>query len=1048
MKKASLGLKETLDNFDVLEFAEFEDVAISPNYKVSIKKIGASIVYVKSSGPLEEVTVEAMYRLINQFISVANVERPYVEIRDVLNTTGRLSGKEVVHQKEYLSKNARHFRAWILVSNYRWMTVFAKIAFLTMRVGFPFISTHTSQEAILKAQAVINQDFKAIENDRSELSQELFITKPDWEYKKDKTLYTNAAIPGKIHYSKLSGYFDFEELELVRVCLENFFSSGIIPPGQYIRIADYSSVVDASFQVRSQYGVILNEMNHKYHCFPEITYIIGATIFAKTSLKIYAAFSKTKIVFVNSLDEAFQKINYHQTEKEAKGKILVSQRDIDEVNAICGQLLWGASIKVEEPLVSDDNALADLVNSVLVLKEDIASLRLRDVEQTRALEKRTRQLNNLLEELSFGIVIVSFDDSKIYFANRTAADYLRSSKEELIGSCWKEFLFESSLDYQGFISSKLLYENIEKTIRRRDGSEIAVLQSSKPFEYNMENCVLETLVDISELADARQKMADYLHELERNKVKILTAVEQAEKASKAKSEFLANMSHEIRTPMNGVIGMTNLLAETELSDVQSEYVDAINTSGKALLHLIDNILDYSKVEAGKVELDSVEFDLRELIEATTQTFKLSSARKNLDFYLHFPIGSIQWVIGDPGRIRQVISNILGNAFKFTEKGEINVVVDSKETNDRQEAIIAIKIRDTGVGMSMEQQNRVFEAFTQADASTTRKFGGTGLGLSISNQLVDLMGGVLSVESETGKGTQFNVTMCLPIARSKQEKLQHLVKNVADNQFKSKKVLYWGGGRHTEDIKRSLLGWGFSIVPESGTFDIVSYLNEKKAEDIALIILDEAKELEHLVDEVVEIKEKKYPDCQLIVVTTQLMDDLRRKFRARKVFFVSAQPLRIMVLFDCLRKMFGGIADDQLLTNINLSKDYPDIFGKRVLVVEDNQVNQLVASRVLEKLGIRVGLAENGAIAIDEVKNGNYDLILMDCAMPVMDGYQATAKIRSLSTDKSNVPIIAMTAHAMPGDRMKSLEAGMNDHITKPIRLSEIERVLHSYLLKS
>ena len=652
-----------------------------------------------------------------------------------------------------------------------------------------------------------------------------------------------------------------------------------------------------------------------------------------------------------------------------------------------------------------------------------------------ALAESERRTRTILETAIEGIWMVD-NHGITMLINPALCSILGRPQEEILDHHIFDFVdeenrlvFVEELDKR----SKGISGAYEISLQGPDGVNVPCLFNATPFldERGAKKGSFALVTDIT-----ARKLAEE---------QVRRAKEIAEEATKAKSDFLANMSHEIRTPMNAVIGMAHLALQTELTPKQADYLTKIQRSAHSLLGIINDILDFSKIEAGKLEMESVDFSLDEVLDNVSTVVGVKVHEKELEFLMDTSQDVPLALVGDPLRLGQVLINLCNNAVKFTEQGEIVITTKLLERQDEW-VMLQFSVRDTGVGMTQEQQAKLFQAFSQADMSTTRKYGGTGLGLTISKRLVNMMGGEIWVESEAEKGSEFIFTAKFGLAGKFARR--HLEPSV---DLRGMRVLVVDDNASSREILQSLLEtMTFQVTVASSAEEGIAEL-EKEAEShpYRLVVMDwkmpgmDGIKATELIKSLPSLPKKP----KVIIATAYGREEVMQRSDKVGVDGFLLKPLGQSVLFDTITIVFGKEAQEcQAVPRVSGSdeKELRKIRGAMVLLAEDNEINQQVAEEILQQAGLVVRIANNGKEAVEMAKAGNFDVVLMDIQMPVMGGFEATQEIRR-DERFMDLPIIAMTAHAMAGDREKSIEIGMNDHVTKPIDPDQLISVLAEWI---
>jgi len=660
----------------------------------------------------------------------------------------------------------------------------------------------------------------------------------------------------------------------------------------------------------------------------------------------------------------------------------------------------------------------------------------------KAADDETARLSNSLRMLleSAGEGIYGIDgEGHCTFMNGAAAKALGVDPAQMIGQVTHPIFHHTRADgttYQaeeGPIYSVLRGGGscrVEtEMMSRLDGTAFAAEYSAFPILEG--DAVTGAVITFNDITDRKRIEAD-----------LAAAHVQAMEASRLKSEFLANMSHEIRTPMNGIIGMTGLLLTTALDGEQHEYAEAISESAEALLTVINDILDFSKIEAGKVDIEAIDCDLRHVVEDAAKLVAHRADEKSLELTLVVDLEPSSMVRGDPVRIRQVLVNILGNAVKFTDTGE--VTLRARVVREQADSLVVrFEVTDTGIGIDPKHLGRLFESFSQADASTTRRFGGTGLGLAICKHLVELMGGEIGVSSVMGKGSTFWFVLTFPKstarAASPQRALEGVHVLVVDDHRTNRVVL-----------EQSLRAWGARPECFEGGVGALAAMDDaaRRGDPFRVALLDHQMPLMDGIEVATRVRlSPVLRETRLILLTSAIRPGDTDAAREAGIDAFLAKPVRMAHLYECLATLLST-ADWRkpapMITQITLP-EAPEGGRGRVLVVEDNPVNQRVVLRMLEKMGHVVDVADNGVVAVACVARTRYDAVLMDCQMPVMDGFEASREIRRQQEGTGrHTPIIALTAGAMRGDPEKCLDAGMDAYLSKPIMAADLAAMVERW----
>ncbi len=710
----------------------------------------------------------------------------------------------------------------------------------------------------------------------------------------------------------------------------------------------------------------------------------------------------------------------------------------------------------------DGRSIKVLLNGVAIRAEDgersSLAVTVQDISDLKRIQEQLRNFRTITDSATYGAAIVDTEGALVY-VNEAFARLHGYTVGEVIGQnhsiCWADSETERRRRLDDLAQRQGGFVNQEVRRRRKDGVSFPAAMNATIVRDESGNLLYTsvTVIDISEQTRIREAQQENAERLAHLVEELETARLRAEEAVRAKSQFLANMSHEIRTPMNGIIGMTELTLASELSDDQREYLNMVKSSADNLLRLINDILDFSKIEAGRMELDEVEFSLREVLDEALRPLAVRARQDGIELITFVDPLVPEALIGDPGRLRQVIINLVGNAIKFTHQGEIVVRVEL-EASSNSPMQFHFSIADTGIGIPPDKLDHIFESFTQADGSTTRRYGGTGLGTTISRQLVELMGGRIWAESPTnrtgvgGPGSTFHFTGRIKT----QEAPFRPLTAVDDAILRGRRALIIDDIETNRRLFEILLcDWGFRVDSAADGPTGLRKLRDahRSGNPIDLLLLDIMLPDEDGFDLAARIRRDSTYDALAILALSSdhRQGELAQCERLGMAGFLR-KPVHQTTLYDAVRKALGtakppepaNLSTDQSVEGPHESPSAN--LDRRVLIAEDNKVNSLLARRLMEKRGWCVTTVANGREAIEAFKSGGFDLILMDVQMPVLGGFEATAEIRALPGGRSGeIPIIAMTANAMDGDREACLEAGMDAYISKPISATRLHQAV-------
>lgn len=902
----------------IIEKPEWTNLKVANNYRVTFRIIGNKILQTVPEGNSSEFDVRILYKLREKVIqSVFNEAEKFVEIKDYGKLTGVPTRKIRMQQVEYFLKEEKRSIGFIGYNISLSIRTLFRIGLSLNQTAYPIKLYSGYPKAIAEAVNLIETSASY----QIPVNENLLVSNPQWYYLDEfsELEIEFKVIKNRILYSRYKGFFKEKHLEPVRNILEAIFEQGYFSNSEYIKIADYKNTSGGTRKARKTYAELINSLNRKYNCYPRQTYIIQANPMIKAALIIVQPLLNQNYVFVNSLYEAFNRINQKHSGwflPEAAISHRTVKVDTEDINTLVNyisSIIWKIPNYSISPRFDPSNPLNLLLETTRIVKHDFEEL----------MEEKTEK--------------------------------------------------ENALEH-----SRLL----------------------------------------------------------------------AEQASKTKSEFMANISHEIRTPMNGILGMTQLALETELTPQQRDYIGIVHQSAESLLNIINDILDFSKIEAGQIEFENRDFILRDILENMMSSLAAQAHQKNLEFMLDIHHSVPEILTGDAHRFKQIVMNLVKNAIKFTEKGEILVSVEIYAKNEPVNEFelvegmkinLHISVSDSGVGIASDKIDKIYEPFVQADGTYTRRYGGTGIGLSITKKITELMEGKIWVESQVHMGSTFHIT---PQFRVGNNVKPALIDEKIPNAINLPILIIDDNSKNCEVIGNILSQFGLkSDSAKSGLKAIEKMKIAEEATNLFRLILvdDQMPNMNGLEVARIIKQNPSWKDVPIILMTTTYPADNIAPNYSDLISNSIQKPIRKSELFETLKAHFSTE------TKYETEDELDDHFGQdlRILIVEDNVVNQKVAISILRRWGFSIEIANNGQEALSKLLIDDFDLVLMDIQMPIMDGIEATQLIRESKHPRINskIPIIAMTAHVDQGDREKCLKAGMNNYVSKPLDFNKLHKIL-------